>query len=104
MSKRRYKLTATTYDKRGRVIARGHNSYERTHPLQLEYAERAGQDWKPYLHAEIHAIIRSRGADIHKIRIERFGQNGEPKMARPCAVCELAIKAAGIRFVEYTVG
>lgn len=103
MAKRKYELTATTYDKRGRVIARGVNSYSRTHPLQMEYAVKAGK-YKPFLHAEIHAIIRSRRADIDKIKIERYDDNGNPKMAKPCSVCELAIKAAGIRFVEYTVG
>jgi hypothetical protein len=29
---------------------------------------------------------------------------GRPKLAKPCVVCELAIKEAGIKFVEYTVG
>lgn len=103
MAKKRYSLTATTYDRRGRVIARGVNSYVRTHPRQLELSEQVGE-YKPFLHAEIHAIIRSRGADIHKIKIERYDQQGQPRMARPCAVCELAIKEAGIKFVEYTVG
>ena len=104
MSKKRYTITATTFDKRGRAIAHGMNSYARTHPRQQEYAAQAGQEHRLYLHAEIHAIIRSRKTKIHKILIERYDQQGRPQLAKPCAVCELAIQAAKIKFVEYTVG
>jgi deoxycytidylate deaminase len=63
-----------------------------------------GLDDKQYLHAEVAAIIRSKGRDIHKIKIERYDSEGNPKLAAPCPVCQLAIKMAGIKFVEHTVG
>jgi deoxycytidylate deaminase len=103
-TKRRYSITATTYDKRGRVIATGENSYVRTHPVQAYYASKANQQHRISLHAEISAIIRSRNREIHKIKIERYDAAGNPKLGKPCPVCELAIREAGIKFVEYTVG
>jgi deoxycytidylate deaminase len=102
-SKRRYSIRATTYDKRGRVISIGYNDYDRTHPTQAMWAERAGHPQKLFLHAEIAALVKCRG-NPYKIKIERYDMQGRPKLAKPCAVCELAIKEAGIKFVEYTVG
>jgi tRNA(Arg) A34 adenosine deaminase TadA len=101
---KRYVIKATTYDKRGRVIAVGNNSYTRTHPRQSEMAKLAGLEHKQHLHAEIAAIIRSRDKSIHKIMIERYDTEGNPKLAAPCPVCQMAIKLAKIKFVEYTVG
>jgi len=104
VSKRRYKIKATTYDRRGRVISVAYNDYHKTHPLQYSYASRVGQEYRQVLHAEILAIIRAKGRQIHKIKIERYGADGAPKDACPCPACTLAIKEAGIAFVEYTVG
>lgn len=104
MSYKRYNIIATTYDKRGRVISVAKNSYNKTHTLQAQYASKVGTDYKIYLHAEILSIIRAKGKEIHKIKIERYDSVGNPKLAKPCAVCELAIKEAQIKFVEYTNG
>lgn len=104
MAFKRQSLTATTYDKRGRVIAVGYNSYTQTHPKQKELACKAGLPEKEYLHAELSSIIKSKGKAIHKIKIERYDKNGNPKLAKPCPICELAIKQANIKFIEYTVG
>jgi deoxycytidylate deaminase len=98
-----YNLTATVYNKRGNIIAVGKNSYTKTHTIQSKYAKRVGEIHKVYLHAEIDALIKAQGKG-YKIKIERYGKNGEPKNAKPCPICELAIKEAGIKFVEYTVG
>ena len=104
MARRRYHIKATTYDKKGRVISTGVNDYERTHPLQAEYAAKVGFPEKQYLHAEIAAIIKSRRRTIHSIKIERYDNDGNPRNAAPCAVCRIAIKLAGIKWVNYTVG
>ena len=104
MCKKHFKIIATTYNKRGHVIAVGHNSYLQTHPRQASLAARVGLGEKQYLHAEVQAIIRSRSTQISKIKIERYDAFGNPKNAKPCPICELAIKEAGISFVEYTVG
>lgn len=56
-----------------------------------------------YLHAEVAAIIKAlKVGTPHKIMIERYGKDGSPMLAKPCAMCEIAIREAGIHFVEYT--
>ena len=101
--RKKFILKATTYDRKGNVIAVGFNSYIKTHPKQSTMAAKVGMNEKQTLHAEIAAIIRSKRHVIHKIKVERYDSCGNPKMAKPCPVCELAIKEAGIKFVEYTV-
>jgi deoxycytidylate deaminase len=102
--KRRYNIKATAYDKKNRVIAVGFNNYGKTHTFQAQCAEKVGEPYKQYLHAEISAIIKSKGKKIHTLKIERYDHEGNPKTAAPCSVCQLAIKEAGIRWVNYTVG
>jgi len=101
--KQKHTLTAIIYDRKGRVISIGQNSYCKTHPLQKEHAEKVGLDEKIYLHAEIHAIVKCRDlSKAHRIFISRWDKSGNTAMAKPCPVCESAIKAAGIKIVEYT--
>lgn len=103
MSKQRFDLTALIYDKRGRVLSVGKNSYVKTHPLQNHHACKVGLPEKQFLHAEIHAITLCKNLKkAHKIVIMRFDQSGNPKNAKPCPVCVSAIEAAGIKFVEHT--
>lgn len=100
--KKRFTIKATTFDKKGRIIATAFNDYDQTHPRQAEYARQAGCPEKQYLHAEVAAIIKSRRRAIHSISIERYDVTGRPALARPCPVCELAIKHANIKWVSYT--
>lgn len=96
-------LTAVIYDRKGRVLSIGQNSYIKTHPLQAKHANKVGLPDKHYLHAEVHAIVKCKDlSKAHKIFISRFGKEGQPLLARPCPVCQSAIKAAGIEHVEYT--
>ena len=103
MTKTRFDMTAIIYDKRGRVLSIGKNSYIKTHPYQAECAKKVGLPDKQFLHAEIHAIVRCRNLErAHRIVVTRFGARGEPKTAKPCPVCVSAIRAAGIKYVEHT--
>jgi deoxycytidylate deaminase len=103
MSSRRHNLTATIYDKRGRVVAVGVNSYCKSHPLQARYSKRAGShDGKIYLHAEIAALVKAKRQGF-RIRVERYGKDGRPRNAMPCEACMMAIREAGIERVEFTV-
>lgn len=105
MSKARFDMTAIIYDKRGRAISVGKNSYVKTHPYQAECARKVGLPDKQFLHAEIHAIVRCKQLHrAHSISIMRFDSKGNPRNAKPCAVCLSAIKAAGIKHMEYTHG
>ena len=99
----RYNMTAIIYDKRGRILSIGKNSYIKTHPLQKKYATKVGMPDKVFLHAEIAAIIKC--ADLsraYKIFISRFDYRGQQKLAKPCPICINAIKEAGIKEVYHT--
>ena len=100
-------VVAKIYDKKGRLLATGHNSYTKTHPKQAYYASKAGFGRKNYLHAEIAAIIRGNNryprGRLHSIRVERRARNGNLVLAKPCAICMLAIKEAGIKQITYSL-
>lgn len=103
MTTKRYNITAIIYDKRGRVLSVGKNSYIKTHPLQAQHAREAGEPHKVFLHAEVHAISRLKDLTrAHSMKIFRFLEDGSPALARPCRVCQSAIKAAGIEVVDHT--
>lgn len=103
MSKRQ-EVTAIAYDKRGRVISIGTNSYTTTHPLQAKYARKAGSPDAIYIHAEVDALVRARGRRVHRIFVSRRDANGNSVMAAPCKSCQLALRDFGVKLVEYTVG
>lgn len=96
-------VTAIIYDKHGRVLSIGKNSYIKTHPLMSRLGDKVGRPQKIYLHAEVHAIIKCRNIDkAYKMVIIRINNKGETMCAKPCPICELAIKEAGIKKVEFT--
>ena len=99
----KHKIKATVYDKKGRVLSQGVNSYSKTHPQQSELANKCNLQHKIFLHAEIAALVKVKSGTPHKIKIERYNKTGEPMLAKPCPICELAIKEAGISVVEYTL-
>ncbi len=103
MTKKRFDITAVIYDKRGRVLSIGKNSYVKTHPHQAFHAACVGLPDKQFLHAEVHAIVRCRKLEkAHRIVVMRYDSDGKAKNAKPCPVCESAIRAAGIKVVEHT--
>lgn len=101
--KTRQAITATIFDKKGRVLSIGQNSYIKTHPLQKHHAERVGMSEKIYCHAEIAAIIRCKDlSKAHKMLVTRFNSQGLPVIAKPCEICQSAINASGITNVVHT--
>lgn len=103
MSRRtkRQKITALAYDRKGRLISVGRNSYVKTHPLQAYYGRKAGKPKAIYLHAEVDALIKARGV-VHKLVVIRYGAKGTPLLAKPCKACQLAIRDFGVKHVEHT--
>jgi tRNA(Arg) A34 adenosine deaminase TadA len=98
-----YNITAIVYDKRGRIVSMGKNSYVKTHPLQARLAKRAGLEEKIFLHAEVDALVKLKDWDrAHRMVVTRIGRSGRPLNAKPCPVCQQAIKMAGINYVEHT--
>lgn len=97
-------VTASIYDKRGRLLSQATNSYTKTHPYQAEMASVAGYPDKVFLHAEIAALVKCKDLGrAYSIRVERYRKDGSPALAKPCPVCEEAIKQSGIKEVTYTV-
>ena len=101
--KKEFNLTAIIYDKRGRVLSIGKNSYCKSHPIQARFAKQANLEHKIYLHAEVAAIVKCKDlSKAHKIVITRFGKSGQPRNACPCEACKLAIAHSGIKNIEHT--
>lgn len=104
-TRHQHNLTAILYDKRGRILSIGKNSFVKTHPLQSKFANEAGLSEKIFLHAEIDAIVKcSDLSKVHRILVTRYNKAGKPVMAKPCEICQLALKHVGIKIIEHTVG
>lgn len=99
----KHSLTAIIYDKRGKILSIGKNSYIKTHPLQAQYARAVGEPTKIYLHAEIAAIIGMRNPErAHRIVVFRFNKMGQPSSAKPCRCCLHALSLTTIKHIEST--
>lgn len=86
-------------DHKGRVVSSGYNK-RKTHPLQMRYARKINPE-QCFLHAEIDALVQCRDVP-HTIYVARIKKNGDTALARPCSICSMAIKEAGIKRVIYT--
>ena len=103
MTKKRFNIVATVYDKRGRKLTEGTNSYTKTHTLQAKFAVRVGLDDKIYLHSEVSALSKlKKHHKPYRIVVERYKDNGDPALAKPCLICQAAIESHGITLVEWT--
>lgn len=102
MATKRFKIKATAFDRKGNPIAKGENSYTKSHPLMLHFAEKVGLHQKIFLHAEVQALLRCGDKVPHRLLVERYNADGTPAMVRPCPVCQEAIKAFGVKLVQYT--
>ena len=103
--KKRYHVIAFLYDRKGRLISTGENSYIKTHTIQAKYSRDAGSPSKIFLHAEMDALLKSRhsGLKPHKVVVARYLQNGEPAMAKPCPACQKALEDFGVEEIEWTI-
>lgn len=96
-------ITALIYDKRGRLLSVGKNSYIKTHTLQAKLAAEVGLPHKQFLHAEVAALVRLKNwSKAHKIVVTRLDKQGNPVNAKPCKICQRAIQQAGIEIIEHT--
>lgn len=102
MTRKRYLITASAFDRKGRAISTAENNYTKTHPLMQHFAEKVNLHEKLYLHAEILSLIRAGEQKVHTLVVERFN-SGKPALAKPCPVCAEAIRAYGVKIVRYSV-
>lgn len=97
-------ITAIIYDKKGRILSIGKNSYVKTHPKQAMHAARVGRPEKVFLHAEMDAIIRCKDlTKAHRILVSRINRKGSYANAKPCPICQDALSDEGIEQVEWTI-
>lgn len=104
-TKNQYVVTAYIKDKRGRTLSMGRNSYTKTHPKMVSLGERVGfkNQEKTMLHAEVDAINKCRElsrAYIIEVYVYSTRSNTYRK-SKPCPICTLDIKLAGIPYVTY---
>lgn len=98
---RKYEITAIAYNKRGRVVAIGHNSYSKTHPAQAKFGKQSGKPNAIFLHAELAALLRAK-EQVHRLEVFRYDNEGKPVNSKPCPSCQLAIKEYGVKKVIHT--
>lgn len=100
----KHKMGAIITDREGNILSAGYNVKGKTHPKQKLFADKAGIFSTYLLHAEIHAItlLPRTGRKPHSIYVARITRSGKIGMARPCPVCMLALKSAGITNIHYT--
>ena len=102
--KMKHTLTAIVYDKRGRPLSIGQNSYIKSHTVMARHANKVGLPEKIYLHAEADSIIKCRDLNkAHKIAVFRYNSQGKPVNAKPCPICMSMIREAGIKEISWTM-
>jgi deoxycytidylate deaminase len=87
--------------RKGRIVVSSTNVQGKTHPLQLDFAIRAGEPSRTSLHAEIRALIKTR-TQCDTLIVGRVNGKGEFCMSKPCPVCQLAIRESGIMSIYYS--
>lgn len=100
--KKRHLLTATVFNKQGKVIGQATNNYTKSHPLQAHFAKLAGENHRIYLHAEIAALLKCGLKRPYEIYVSRQTKDG-PGNAAPCPVCRLALEHFGVKKIGYTL-
>lgn len=104
MAAKQQNLTAIIYDRKGKVLSIGKNSYVKTHPLQAKHANIVGRPENIVLHAEIDAIIKCRNLDkAYRIFVSRTNKAGEYRLAKPCPICMSAISQTKIQKIEWSI-
>lgn len=98
---KRYYVIAATLDRHNNVIATAENSYVKTHPMQASLAAKVGRPCKGYLHAEIGALVKSY-TKAESIMVVRSTRKGLTKCAKPCDICMMALREAGVRKIYYS--
>ena len=105
--RKKYIIKATAFDKKGVVLAVGFNDYFKSSPYQKSLSLRAGlSEMRTAVHAEVLCLIRASrnhpSKRVHTLLIERYDSEGKPRLAKPCASCELAIRDSRVQIVLYT--
>lgn len=79
------------------IISIGYNSLK-THPLASHLYE------YPHIHAELDAVIKAKGKDLHgcSIAIVRINRSGYLRNSRPCSCCMHLLVEKGLKYITYS--
>jgi deoxycytidylate deaminase len=103
LTRKRYEIVATCFDRKGKVLGTGVNDYSRSHPLAKHFAIVAGEsEQKDKVHAELAAVLASGRKNIYSIFVQRFHNDGTMAIAAPCPTCKAMLKGFGVKIVRYT--
>lgn len=86
---------------KNKVIVSATNLETKSHPIQARFAKRVGLDPKIYLHAEIAALVKCR-EECDTIVVARVNPQNKLRNSKPCPICSLALKEAGITKIHYS--
>lgn len=98
---KKYWVIAASLDHHNNIISIGENSYQKTHPIMAKLAIRTGNRTREYLHAEIASLVKNRQKP-ESIIVIRITSTGLIRMARPCNICNLALREAGIKYIYFS--
>ena len=106
-TRKKFIIKATALDKKGVVLASALNDYFKSSPYQKSLSLRAGlSEMRTSVHAEVLCLVRAKrlhpNKRVHTLLIERYDSEGKPRLAKPCASCELAIRDSEVQVVLYT--
>lgn len=84
--------------KGGRVVSTGINRFK-NHPLSV-----SPEHIKSHcsVHAEVDALRKLKDAKGATIYVARIGRRGDKMLSRPCNMCYIAIRDAGVAKIVYT--
>jgi deoxycytidylate deaminase len=100
-SNKKYWVIAASLDHHNNIISIGENSYQKTHPMQSRLSHKCGIRNREYLHAEIASLVKNRIL-AESIIVVRMTCSGLVRMARPCNICNLALREAGIKYIYFS--
>ena len=101
--RKKYEITSTSFTKNNSVIATAVNNYAKSNTWQKQLSISAGlSEHRIFLHSEVSCLIKSRRKVVHSLLVQRFDSLGNPKLAKPCLSCMLAIRAFNVKFLRYT--
>jgi len=106
LQNKNYFVGAIILDKQGNIISTGFNNFTKTHPYQKELSDKVetttNKTHQIFLHAEISALVKCH-KKAYSIIVARIGKDENVyRLAKPCPICQQAIKEAEIKNVFFT--
>lgn len=96
-------VTALVYDRTGRLLSTGRNSYVKTHPIMFKAGTAVNKPDSIFLHAEVAALVKLKDwSKAHRIDVIRYMKDGTLGNAKPCAICSRVIGQTAIKLINHS--